>query len=227
MANNRLIRPGFFVNPGVSTLSIKERYLLMGLTAVANDWGKLWFQPIHIRSQVFPTDEINLNEMNTMLDNIVSKGFICVYQADEVKYAHFPSWRQQGSFLMQYLDKPRPDADIPDCPRQHDEKVLLKKFSEVSSTIEGKGKETNTIEPNGRERTKEKEISEILNPPLVTAMAERYPEVDVSYYRDKYILYYESREHKITDHRRNFEKWLLVESQKEENNDFMDEEYYS
>ena len=108
-----------------------------------------------------------------------------------------------------------------------DQGNMIKKFSEVSSTIEGKGKETNTIEPNGRERTKEKEISEILNPTLVTAMAERYPEVDVSYYRDKYILYYESREHKITDHRRNFEKWLLVESQKEENNNIMDEDYYS
>ena len=64
MANNRLIRPGFFVNPGVSTLSIKERYLLMGLTAVANDWGKLWYHTGHIRSQVFPLDEISLNEIN-------------------------------------------------------------------------------------------------------------------------------------------------------------------
>ena len=26
MANHRLIRPGIFINPGVSTLKIKERY---------------------------------------------------------------------------------------------------------------------------------------------------------------------------------------------------------
>ena len=155
MANHRLIRPGFFVNPGVSMLTIKERYLLIGLTAVANDWGKFWFQPNHIRSQVFPTDEIEIEEMNAMLDNVVSKGFICLYGADKVKYAHFPTWRQQGSFLMQYLDKPRPDVDIPDCPEQHDE-VVLRNFSESSGAIEKNGKEKKRIVSKGEKFSKEK-----------------------------------------------------------------------
>ncbi|MBT7896033.1 MAG: hypothetical protein HN564_03455 [Flavobacteriales bacterium] len=226
MANNRLIRPGFFVNPGVSTLSIEERYLLIGLTAVANDWGKLWFQPSHISSQVFPTDQINTEEINTMLEQIVKKGFICSYIVDDVEYAHFPSWRESGSFLMQYLDKPRPDADIPECPKSHNNKGVLKQFSEVSGTIEKNRIKENRKEPNRRERLDDN-ISEILNSQLVTAMSERYPEVNVSYYKDKYILHYESRKNNITDHRRNFEKWLLEESEKEENNNnYIDEELY-
>ena len=84
----------------------------------------------------------------------------------------------------------------------------------------------NRKEPNRRESLDDN-ISDILNSQLVIAMSERYPEVNVSYYKDKYILHYESREHNITDHRRNFEKWLLEESEKEENNNnYIDEELY-
>ena len=147
MANHRLIRPGLFVNPGVSTLKIRERYLLIGLTSVANDWGKFWYQANHIRSQVFPTDEIGIDEINEMLDNIVIRDFICVYESKGVKYAHFPSWRTQGSFVMQYLNKPRPDVDIPNCEKHNNDTVgeILSKFSESSGTIERNRKLVNFI----------------------------------------------------------------------------------
>ena len=227
MANNRLIRLGLFVNPGVSTLTIKERYLLIGLTSVANDWGKFWYQANHIRSQVFPTDEIDVDKMNEMLDNIIARGFICVYESNGEKYAHFPTWRTKGSFLMQYLDKPRPDVDIPSCEKNHTVGEVLSEFSESSGTIERNGKEKNLKEANRREGKQEDEIDEILNPPLVEAMSDRYPNVDVPYYREKYILHYKSRKHIIEDHRRNFEKWLMEEAHKETENGWaIDEEYY-
>ena len=223
MANHRLLRPGFFINPGVSTLKIKERYLLIGLTAVANDWGKFWYQPSHIRSEVFPTDEIGVDEINEMLDNIVSRGFICVYKENGVAYAHFPMWRKQGSFLMQYLNKPRPDIDLPDCPthKKEDSETLPGNFPESSSAIEKNGKKKNKSEKKGKQ---EENIAEILNTPLVMAMSERYHEVDVSHYRDKYILYYKSRKHNITDHRRNFEKWLLEEAKNNTENKWYEDE---
>ena len=228
MANHRLIRPGLFVNPGVSTLKIRERYLLIGLTAVANDWGKFWYQANHIRSQVFPTDEIDVDEMNEMLDNIVTRGFICVYESKGVKYAHFPTWRTQGSFLMQYLDKPRPDVDIPNCEKHNNDTVgeILSKFSESSGAIERNGNENNQKEANRREGEQEEKIDEILNPPLVEAMSDRYPTVNVPYYREKYILHYKSRKHIIEDHRRNFEKWLMEEAHKEPENEWAEDEGY-
>tara|TARA_Y100001970_G_scaffold137209_1_gene168832 strand:+ start:176 stop:367 length:192 start_codon:yes stop_codon:yes gene_type:complete len=62
---------------------------------------------------------------------------------------------------------------------------------------------------------------------LVEAMSDRYPNVDVSFYRKKYILYYKSHKNNIKDHRRNFEVWLMQESQKETENEWIiDEEYY-
>ena len=67
MPNARIIRAVLFAHPEVSTLTIKERYLLIGLTSVANDWGKLWYHTGHIRSQVFPLDEISLNEIDVIM----------------------------------------------------------------------------------------------------------------------------------------------------------------
>ena len=64
MPNARMIRAVLFSHPEVSKLKIKERYLLIGLTAVANDSGKLWYETGHIRSQVFPLDDISLDEIN-------------------------------------------------------------------------------------------------------------------------------------------------------------------
>ena len=207
MANHRLIRPGLFVNPGVSTLTIKERYLLIGLTAVANDWGKLWYHPSHISSQVFPTDDISKNEINEMLDNIVSKGFICVYEKEGEPYAHFPTWREQGSFLMQYLDKPRPDIDIPDCPTHNkdDSKTLPGNFSEISSTIERNGNELNSA-PKKKGRQEEK-IKEILDEAFITKMSKKYPKVNVSKVLDVYIPYAKTHMY-INDHHKIFEQWM-------------------
>jgi len=211
MANNRLIRLGLFVNPGVSTLTIKERYLLIGLTSVANDWGKFWYQENHIRSQVFPTDDIGIEEIGEMLDNIVTRGFICVYDSNGVKYGHFPSWRTKGSFLMQYLDKPRPDVDIPNCVIHNNDTdgEILSKFSESSGAIERNGKERNLKEASRRESKQVNNIDEIFTPFFVEEMSQNYPYLDVKHKRDKYILHYKSRKHNITDHRVNFEKWLM------------------
>ena len=116
MPNARIIRAVLFAHPEVSTLTIKERYLLIGLTSVANDWGKLWYHTGHIRSQVFPLDEISLNEINEMLDNIASKSFFCIDEVGGVSYAHFPTWYKKGSLVCQRLDHPRADIEIPDCP---------------------------------------------------------------------------------------------------------------
>ena len=207
MANNRIVRPGLFVNPGVSTLTIKERYLLIGLTAVANDWGKLWFNPNNIRSQVFPVDQIGTDEINEMLDNIKSKGFICVYDEEGVSYAHFPTWREDGSFLFQYLDKPRPDIDIPDCPTHNKDnsKTLPGNFSEISSTIERNGNELNSA-PKKKGRQEEK-IKEILDKVFITKMSEKYPKVNVSEVLDVYIPFAKTHEY-INDHHKTFEQWM-------------------
>ena len=207
MPNARIIRAVLFAHPEVSTLTIKERYLLIGLTSVANDWGKLWYHTGHIRSQVFPLDEISLNEINEMLDNIASKSFFCIYEVGSVSYAHFPTWYKKGSLVCQRLDHPRADIEIPGCPTHNkdDSKTLPGNFSEISSTIERNGNELNSA-PKKKGRQEEK-IKEILDKVFITKMSEKYPKVNVSEVLDVYIPFAKTHEY-INDHHKTFEQWM-------------------
>ena len=150
MANNRLIRKGFFTNPAVSKLTVEERYLLIGLTCIANDWGKFWYQPMHIRSQVFSLDKINPKKMTKMLKTIEDLGIICTYENNGELYAHFPEWREKGTTFFQRLDHPQPDVEIPHCPIHGsiEPQDSLRNFYETSNSIEQNGNEVkkNVIE---------------------------------------------------------------------------------
>jgi len=146
MANSRLIKGGFFNHHKIASLSLKERYLLVGLMCTANDWGKFWAATGNIRSQVFPTDDIGFDEIDRMLENLQQLRFICIYEIEDNIYGHFPEWRTRGSLVFQKLDHPRDDTEIPDCPTHggiEEGSKITRNFDESSRTIEGKRKENN------------------------------------------------------------------------------------
>ena len=51
MANARVIRQNFFNNPLVSKFEPMERYLLIGLTCAADDFGRLWGNCENLKSR--------------------------------------------------------------------------------------------------------------------------------------------------------------------------------
>jgi len=147
MSNSRLINKGYFNHPKIASLSLEERYLLVGLMCTANDWGKFWSAAGNIRSQVFPTDNVNLEKIDEMILNLQQLGFVCLYEFEDIKYGHFPEWRTKGSLVFQRLDHPRKDTEIPSCPlHEKPEKgsKITRNFNESSRTIEKKGEEENS-----------------------------------------------------------------------------------
>ena len=57
MAHARIIRQTFYNDPLIADkYKLDERYLLIGLACVADDYGKFWYSPANIRSTIFPTD---------------------------------------------------------------------------------------------------------------------------------------------------------------------------
>ena len=101
--------------------------------------------------------------------------------------------------------------DLKDRTKSVDDaqKVIISKLSGLEKKIDEILNEVNAMNFKEKKGWKEKIINEILDKPFINEMAEKYPTVDVSEWRYKYILYYQDRKNNIDDHRMNFEQWLL------------------
>ena len=116
MAYARIIRQNFFNTPEIAKYTIDERYFLIGLACASDDYGRFWYEASNIKSTVFPTDQkITTKWINKCLKKFHEDFLICVYEVDNVLYAHFPQWFSRGWFLKQRLDHPR-EFESPDCP---------------------------------------------------------------------------------------------------------------
>lgn len=82
MARARNIKPGFFRNADLVELPYEVRLLFIGLWTVADRRGRLEDRPKQIKMELFPADDININEA---LDSLASIGLIHRYEAAGVK----------------------------------------------------------------------------------------------------------------------------------------------
>lgn len=82
MARARNIKPGFFRNADLVELPYEVRLLFIGLWTVADRRGRLEDRPKQIKMELFPADDININDA---LDSLASIGLIHRYEAAGVK----------------------------------------------------------------------------------------------------------------------------------------------
>ena len=68
MPSRRMIDPAFWQSETIANLSIKDRYLFIGLFSNADDQGRMKAHPALIRSVVFPYDDVALDEIEAGLD---------------------------------------------------------------------------------------------------------------------------------------------------------------
>ena len=117
MAHARIIRQNFFNDPLIAEkYSVDERYLLIGLACVADDFGRFWYNPANIRSGIFPIDDnITSNWVDECLKKFTNDFILCQYDIENIPYAHFPKWFDKGWYLKQRVDHPR-EYQSPDCP---------------------------------------------------------------------------------------------------------------
>lgn len=83
MARARIIKPGFFKNENLTECSFPARLLFAGLWTLADRAGRLEDRPKKIKMEIFPSDDVDCNEL---LNELCAHGFIKRYQIDEAKY---------------------------------------------------------------------------------------------------------------------------------------------
>lgn len=118
MARSRNIKPGFFTNADLAELSPLARLLFAGLWTIADKAGRLRDRPKHIKGQVLPYDDCDvdalLNELAT-----VEEPFINRYATECTNYIQINNWlrHQSPHHTEQESEIPSP-SDIGSIPRE-------------------------------------------------------------------------------------------------------------
>lgn len=89
MARARGIKPGFFHDADVVDLPMEARLLFIGLWTVADRAGRLEDKPKQIKMDVFPADNVDVDEL---LDKIAATGMLKRYQVDGKRYLQVVSF---------------------------------------------------------------------------------------------------------------------------------------
>jgi hypothetical protein len=77
---SRSIKPGLFKNEDLASLPIAARMLFVGLWCLADREGRLEDRPKRIKAELFPYDNLNVEDL---LDKLESKGFLVRYTSSQ------------------------------------------------------------------------------------------------------------------------------------------------
>ena len=94
MARARNIKPGFFTNELLVELPFEHRLLFIGLWCLADKDGRLYDRPKKIKMEVFPADNVDVDEGLTLLH---SYGFVNRYERDGEKCIQIVNWHKHQS----------------------------------------------------------------------------------------------------------------------------------
>ncbi|GED69414.1 hypothetical protein BRE01_31160 [Brevibacillus reuszeri] len=89
MARARNIKPSFFKNEDLSELSAHARLLFVGLWCLADREGFLEDRPKRIKGELFPYENVNVDEQ---LQELHHMGFILRYEVDGERFISIPKF---------------------------------------------------------------------------------------------------------------------------------------
>lgn len=115
MARIRTIKPEFWEDESVGTLSHPARLLFLGSLNLADDEGLLRWNEMYISSSIFPYDKVRPITVKSWMAELVDNDFIFSYKSGKID--------QQIAYIVtfhkhQRIDKPQPAKFPP--PKQSD-----------------------------------------------------------------------------------------------------------
>lgn len=110
MARIRTIKPEFWQDEKIGELSPLARLMFIACWNLADDEGLLKLNPAYLKAQVFPYDEISLEDSKNILGELTEKKFIFPYKdAKNQEYGWIVNFRKH-----QRIDKPQaPKLPVP------------------------------------------------------------------------------------------------------------------
>ncbi len=91
MPRSRNIKPSFFQNEELAELPFETRLLFIGLWCLADREGRLEYRPKKIKMQLFPADNINIEQS---LLGLSGASLVQVYVVDNIKYIQITNFNK-------------------------------------------------------------------------------------------------------------------------------------
>ncbi len=133
MARIRSIKPEFWTSEQVVECSTNARLLFIGMWNFADDQGRMTFSPKKIKAQVFPADDISVDDIRRMLDELSASALIHLYSIENAQYIQITGWHHQR------IDRPV-KSKIPEPPSKP-RRQLVEPSATDRIGVEGKGVE--------------------------------------------------------------------------------------
>ena len=89
MARSRNIKPGFFKNEVLGEMPPLYRLLFIGLWTHADREGRFECRPRKIKAEVFPYDDVNIEDGLAALEE---SGFLVIYAVEGLQYVQIQNW---------------------------------------------------------------------------------------------------------------------------------------
>lgn len=106
MARIRTIKPSFWSDAAMSSVSRDARLLAIGLISFADDQGRFIAAPGAILGYVFPLDPtVTPAKIKTWRDELTTAGIVHVYVIAGFEYGCWPNWTKH-----QVINKSRPST---------------------------------------------------------------------------------------------------------------------
>lgn len=109
--NRRMIDASMWQNERFAELPMAGRLLLIGIINHADDQGRVKANPVWLRSQIFPYDNLTTEEIQSWLDMLAQNETIILYSVSGKQYAQLANWwKYQSLQYAQPSQYPRPDG---------------------------------------------------------------------------------------------------------------------
>ena len=140
MARIRTIKPEFFTSADIVCMTPLSRLFYASLWCESDREGRLKWDTRTLKLRYFPADDCDIN---SMAEELVSSGLVCLYEVDGKQYAEIPSFTTH-----QVINNREAESSIP--PR----------VKEASTRVLGEGKGKEGKEGKARESKRETSIPE-------------------------------------------------------------------
>ncbi len=108
MARIRSIKPEFWSDEKLSECSLSARLTFIGLWTFADDEGRMEFQPIRLRMQIYPCGSVTLVKLREYLGELSERSLIRLYVVDGKEYLDIPGFAKH-----QRINRPT-ESRLPD-----------------------------------------------------------------------------------------------------------------
>lgn len=109
--SRRMIDDSMWANERFAELPMGARLLQIGIINHADDQGRMKANPIYLRAQIFPYDDISPKQIQEWLDLMAENGTVILYEVDSRLYVQLVNWwRYQSLQYAQPSQYPRPSG---------------------------------------------------------------------------------------------------------------------